>query len=338
MPTPDRSHITAAEALAAFGTRPFTIAQAQLAGINRGRVRQAVISGQIVRSRPGIFVLPMSDPTSVAGVSNSLTAIRSAQAAFPHAAVGYESALTVHGLPVPYVEDDQIHLIASQGRYRREGNVHIHGSPLAPLDVQIVAGIPVTRPIRSAVDVARTVPLPRGLIAMDALFRRWCTDSITGNINIRQIVHDEELRERVRARLIAALKDQRGWQGIRRAAEVIQCADPASESPLESLSRGTLDQWGVPRPICGMHVQGVSGENYWADLGWPEQRVLGECDGMMKYHSPDTLRTEKRRQEALEQAGWMVVRWTWDEIVQSPKVVAMRLKSALRRDPPHLPR
>ena len=52
------------------------------------------------------------------------------------------------------------------------------------------------------------------------------------------------------------------------------------------------------------------------DFAWPEFRVVGECDGKVKYSGPqaaDAIMAEKRREESLRQVGWWVVRWGWAE-------------------------
>lgn len=323
MASPDRSHLTVAALHAVFGERPFTIPRAEEAGIGRGRIRAALDRGRVTRIRPGIF--------TTSSESSQICAIRAALAAYPESVAAYSSALVIHGLPVPYPTDSDVHLILPRGRYRREGHVHFHGSPLKAADIARIDGDPVTSLVRTVIDSARVCSLPRALIPLDAVMRRWCAESMQPNANLRYHVHDEAAREQARARLIAALKDQRGWQGIRAAASAIESADPASESPLESLSRGGLEQFAVPRPACGIPVLGANGVTYWADLGWPTFGVLGECDGLVKYGDQQSLRGEKLRQEALEQNGWIVVRWTWDEMVGDPKKVAARIQRALRR-------
>jgi very-short-patch-repair endonuclease len=49
----------------------------------------------------------------------------------------------------------------------------------------------------------------------------------------------------------------------------------------------------------------------------------------VKYSTPEDLLAEKRRQESLEQAGWRVVRWDWNEGVVQPHLMVARLAAAL---------
>lgn len=74
-----------------------------------------------------------------------------------------------------------------------------------------------------------------------------------------------------------------------------------------------------------------------SDFGWEKEGVLGEFDGRVKYgrllrpgQSPgDAVFEEKRREDALRDEGWGVVRWTWDELV--PGVLGPRVRRALER-------
>jgi len=55
-----------------------------------------------------------------------------------------------------------------------------------------------------------------------------------------------------------------------------------------------------------------------SDFGWEEQRTLGEFDGRVKYGrllrpgetAADTVYREKRREDALRDQGWQLVRWS----------------------------
>jgi very-short-patch-repair endonuclease len=57
--------------------------------------------------------------------------------------------------------------------------------------------------------------------------------------------------------------------------------------------------------------------------------VIGEADGLGKYDRPGALHEEKLRQEALEQLGLRVVRWTHEEMWLRPAVVLERIRRAL---------
>jgi very-short-patch-repair endonuclease len=67
------------------------------------------------------------------------------------------------------------------------------------------------------------------------------------------------------------------------------------------------------------------------DFFWEEFGVIGEADGLAKYDDEEerlSLRAEKLRQEELEALGYIVVRWTWEDIWRRPEWVAKRLRRA----------
>ncbi|NCT92476.1 hypothetical protein GXB85_16185 [Cellulomonas sp. APG4] len=72
---------------------------------------------------------------------------------------------------------------------------------------------------------------------------------------------------------------------------------------------------GLPRPETQVPVATRLG-TYWADLGWPEARVLAEYDGEAKYTdaSRDVVVREKRREDALLDEGWRMLRLTKDDL------------------------
>jgi len=67
---------------------------------------------------------------------------------------------------------------------------------------------------------------------------------------------------------------------------------------------------------------------FWADLGWEEWRVLIEYDGRPKYRSVDDLIREKRRHDALLEAGWRVLRVTTEDL-RSPVALLARVERML---------
>ena len=125
------------------------------------------------------------------------------------------------------------------------------------------------------------------------------------------------------------------WPGIRKAREVIDFADGRAATPLESISRVAFRDLGLPRP----ELQVTLARDHWGkprivvDFYWPEFRLVGEADGLFKYDgdSSQALRAEKLRQEEIEDMGYVVVRWTWEDIWRRPEWVVMRLRNAMAR-------
>ena len=119
--------------------------------------------------------------------------------------------------------------------------------------------------------------------------------------------------------------------GVDAARRALALVDPASESVLESISRWQMHRHRIPMPQCGLPIAGDDGRTYWADFVWWSLKIIGETDGALKYATREDLIREKARQEALERAGWLVIRWNWAEAVTDPSIMIRRIERAIVR-------
>jgi hypothetical protein len=87
-----------------------------------------------------------------------------------------------------------------------------------------------------------------------------------------------------------------GWPGARTAREVVGLASGLAESPLESLLRLCVVDAGLPQPQLQVPIDDPA-DGWWCrvDMLWPEQRVVLEADGKIKYTGAELWR-EKRRE------------------------------------------
>ncbi|WP_456787686.1 hypothetical protein [Cellulomonas sp. P5_C5] len=114
-----------------------------------------------------------------------------------------------------------------------------------------------------------------------------------------------------------------GRRGVARARTIVALADGGSESPWETACRFALLRAGFPAPETQVEVATRLG-TYWGDLGWEEWRVVIEYDGRTKYRSGanEQLVREKRRHDAIVEAGWHVIRVTRDDFRQRGSLAA----------------
>jgi hypothetical protein len=83
--------------------------------------------------------------------------------------VGYRSAAWVHAGGDP---QDHVDVVIAPGTSRRRSpRLATHEHRLSPVDVQHVDGVAVTTPIRTAVDLARSLPVPVASAELDQLAR-----------------------------------------------------------------------------------------------------------------------------------------------------------------------
>lgn len=318
---------TALTLQARLGSTPFTLAEARAAGVTPSQLRAAVAAGTLVHPHRGMYCV--AGPGSPSLPLDPTIAARAVAHRLPNSAVSHSSAALLHGLPVPRRHESGSHVTLPGSRARVSGTVTLHASPLPVHHATVVGGTRVTTLARTAIDIARSARVPEALICMDATLRRLIDQACGGGLSLRMEVHDPDLIGAAYAHVLEVLEDMRGWPGTRNARRALEMADPAAESALESESRGVLIEQGVPRPECGFPVEGADGRTYWADMVWEDRRVIGECDGLIKYSQPEVLYREKLRQEALERAGWRVVRWTHADIARTPTRVAERVLHAL---------
>jgi len=317
-----------------FGARPVALADAVRAGLTRDQLRAAVGRGLLLQPRRGLYAASLDDG-SAARLSH-LTDVRAALAVVgPEAVATHDSAALVLDSRRVRTDVPDVVTLARRGIQDFAGpGLVVRGSDIPSAFVSVVDGIPVTDIRRTAVDLARGHSLPQALIPLDDALRRIVGDmSGAREHELRLAVRDPALVDRARQELRYAVESCRGWPGILAVRRALPHASPASESALESRSRGWFLLGGLPPLEVGVAVA-AGGTTYWADFCSHQHRVIGEADGWGKYGEEiQTIRErmahEKRRQAALESAGWRVVRWTSSDARAS---VVDRMRAALRSD------
>lgn len=200
----------------------------------------------------------------------------------------------------------------------RGGVLLVHVARLRDDEVTEVDGLPVTNPVRTALDLARSLPFESAVVALDAALHEG-------------IVAPQLLRER--------LFDIAGTPGSRSGARAVRFADGRSESVGESRSRVLLHRLGLAPSALQFRVIGADGRVLaHTDFAWEDQRVIGEFDGRVKYggllkpgqHPGDVVFREKLREDAIRDEGWGAVRWVWSQLAR-PSRLAVRLRRAFVR-------
>ena len=173
-------------------------------------------------------------------------------------------------------------------------------------ETQVMDGRAVTTPERTAFDIGRRGAVRSAVVRLDALARA------TG------FKVDDVLR---------VAKCHPHSPGLRRLETALELVDPGSQSPRESYLRLLLIDAGLPRPQTQIPVVGVNGIPFaYLDLGWEEYLVAVEYDG--DHHRTDRRQYVKdiRRQETLEQMGWIIVRVVAED---HPAAILRRVRAAL---------
>ncbi len=85
--------------------------------------------------------------------------------------------------------------------------------------------------------------------------------------------------------------------------------------------RGEIPPYEVNHPLCG----------YTVDAFWPELGVVVELDGVEGHASPAQMRRDRRRDLRLRAAGYVVLRYSYDQIIYDSEAVLADLRAALMR-------
>ena len=171
----------------------------------------------------------------------------------------------------------------------------------------MVFGVPSTGLARTCVEEAARLPLTEGVVLLDSALRM-----------------DQELSGLLR--LALPLLPGRGGAKVIRVLEI---ASGLPESPLESLACVLWHQAGLPPPTPQATIRDGGRFIARVDFLWRASRVIVEVDGMGKYAERGELQREKERQNRLVALGYVVLRYTWADIVGRPAAVVREVRAAL---------
>lgn len=291
-----------------------TAAQLRERGTTPGAVRRAVAAGTLVVVRRGVYC-------DAAVWQATKTDARSRHRIDAYAAwlslgrrgwAAEYSAATILALPVP--QDQLRHVTMSlaqrtQGRRRYPG-LRLRSATVAADDVAVFQGVPTTLAPRTTADVSRAHGFAAGLAIGDAAMRAGFVDS---------------------GDLVTQANRMRGWPGSVDVTKVATHVSAARESPAESASYALFVDHGLDLPECNPWVIGEGYDGVRCDFRWRRYRLVGEVDGWIKYINPlwrpdeRVLVDEKVRQLRIEEAGYVVVRWTALEAARQPALVLDRI-------------
>lgn len=187
------------------------------------------------------------------------------------------------------------------GGSRTDHGVKHHRTRLRPAGLTEAAGVRVTDPARTAVDLAREHGRRTGLSACDSAMRMGAT------------------REQLRGELAMMAH----WPGVAVARRCVEDADAEAETVGESLMRGLLLAMGLGEPDTQFPVMTTRG------LAWADVRIgchLFEFDGRLKFlpetrngvatrPAEEVVWDEKLRQDAVCAEGLGMSRVVWEDLL-----------------------
>ena len=161
---------------------------------------------------------------------------------------------------------------------------------LRPPETRMLDSLPVTAPSRTLADLAATR-------------RRMELEPLLAEALVRGLVSEREL-------------EQAGLVEPARAAP--------TRTELERKFLAAVRDAGLPRPRVNHVIP-----PYECDFVWPDQRVIVETDGWASHGNRFAFERDKARDADLVARGWIVLRFTWRQIVDSPLLVVARVAQTL---------
>jgi very-short-patch-repair endonuclease len=286
------------------------------AGITDRTLTEAVRARHVLRVRRGAYVLATAWNAAKPWEKDlyrvdAHAAARATPAIYSHTTAArllgcsvWDAGARIH-ITVPYASSARSH----------SPDVAAHRQPVGERDLVglLRAGrlLRLTSLDRTVADCARILDLERAAIVGDHALRRGA--SVEG--------------------IAAAAERSEVVRGSRRVQRLLAALDARAESPGETRTRLALAAAGLPMPELQFEVMTEEGL-YRADFAWPELTVILEFDGESKYFAyrptAEVLLAERRRENALVAAGWIIVRIRWADL-GTPDVLAAKVRAAFGR-------
>ncbi|MFG3553949.1 type IV toxin-antitoxin system AbiEi family antitoxin domain-containing protein [Micromonospora sp. NPDC047557] len=291
-----------------------TLAQALRAGLTRGQIRQLCRSGRWRRLLRGCFVpdAELSDSTL------RRARVRAAVVGLgPGAFAVLDTALELHGI-AGLRRTPLVHVSVPVDRPRPQRALApwlvVHQVTVAPGDIDEVAGVRATSSLRTVSDVILRVDRYPAVSVLDSALSQ-------GRITPAQLAVIPSLIE--------------GRRGAVAARGHLVEADGRAQSPLETRARLRCVDGQVPPDTLQLEVRDNDGYLLGiGDLGWRAARVIAEADGRDAHGTPEAAFADRRRQNRLVNAGWTILRFTWQDTLHPayiPHTVREAIAAAHRR-------
>lgn len=295
----------------------FTRAQAFECGFSLDEVRRAVSSEAWRRVRRGTYVTAQRwDELGLAG--RHVLGLRAVMlSAAPPVVASHSTAAAVLSLEQWEPSYEWVHVTRPAHSARREAGVWHHEATLPSSDVVTMSGVLVTSPLRTALDIARTVDFEHAVVVLDSALRLTSTGV---------------------EMLLARHLETADWPGARGAGRAVAFADSRSGSVGESRSRVHLAGVALIEMLSQVSIYDerdrLVGVTDWLVDG----KTIIEFDGQMKYvlggldpvALSERLWREKQREDALRRLGYEVVRIVWSDLYY-PERIRSRVREAMAR-------
>jgi very-short-patch-repair endonuclease len=211
------------------------------------------------------------------------------------------SAAQLHGWEVAFPSTTPWITVPRNSKARKSPRHHLFWA-----DVSDERGH-VTSPMRTVLDCARRLPFAVALTVADSALRHGDVDQQA---------------------LVRAAKAVRG-KGAEQARRVAMHASPRAANPFESVLRAlALDAGFHAEPQLEVKIRGVT---IHPDVGDRERGIVLEADSWEFHTGKDAHERDCWRYTVLVCGGWLVLRFTWRQVMFDPEFVTGCLRQVLAR-------
>jgi hypothetical protein len=265
-------------------------------------VNRLIRNGDLIRAAEGVYqVLPSSEHIDL---------IRGAMLSLPNAVASHQSAAHLLDFPkLPALTPTVT--VASHTTHRFRGVIVRRADDLDPSHITMTQQIRVTNVARTLFDLARLLR-----------FREF--DAIGEALIVANRLDVEQFEQ------VAGQLARRGKPGTRSAREFITIrfgAHPGA-TILERKGRAALAAAGLPDPIPQLPIPWDPSRRF--DDAYPRQMLAVEWDSRTWHEQRGAMGTDRRRDREAAAHGWIVIRFTWDDVTERPHEVSETVATLLR--------
>jgi very-short-patch-repair endonuclease len=265
------------------------------AGLSPAAIETRLRHGRLHRLHRGVYAV---GHTALAPLAREQAALL---AGGPGAAVSHRSAAALWG----FCESHEGPVDITTGRRIRQPGITAHRSRIGSTETTVRAGLAVTSPARTLLDLAEVGSMAEVEEAVGAArVARWVTAET----------------------LLAYARASVGRRGVRVLTGVLEQAreEGFTRSRAERRLLALLRDAGLPAPEVNVVVLGRE-----RDAVWRAERVIVELDSWAHHSSRTAFEADRLRIAELAAHGWHTVPVTWRQLTQGPYGVVARISAAL---------
>jgi hypothetical protein len=172
---------------------------------------------------------------------------------------------------------------------------------LRPFERDVVRGIPITAPGKTALDLCAVLPFH---IA-------------------QEVIAETIIVKLLKPEAVLAAIERSGGRGVRGTARLRAIAETidelvALESVLELHGWRALETLPIPAPERQVELVCGDGLRVRMDLAWPDLRLGLDWNGRRWHDTPARRRTTRARHASIENTGWRHLMYGWSDVHDTP--------------------